>query len=149
MDSGLLFRGDHPASTITNRVNRGELVRLAPGVYTTDVVRDPAAVVRDHLFEIVRRLMPDGIVTDRSARTGTAVDGVSRANGSRQDDPSVYVKAMRYAHDFTASVDFSAYGEAKRQLTDANAFEDPDSAHRLQILGRRPAAAQHALWRQS
>lgn len=54
---------------------------------------------------------------------------------SRQDDPSVFVKAMRYAHDFTASIDFAEYNEAKKQLTDANAFEEPDSARRLRIPG--------------
>lgn len=51
---------------------------------------------------------------------------------------------MRFAHDLTASVDLSDYAEAKRQLTRANAFEEPDSVHRLQILGRRsPARPLH------
>lgn len=55
---------------------------------------------------------------------------------SRRDDPSVFIKAMRFAHDLTASVDLSDYAEAKRQLTRANAFEEPGSVRRLQILGR-------------
>lgn len=51
---------------------------------------------------------------------------------------------MRFAHDLTASVDLSDYAEAKRQLTRANAFEEPDSVRRLQILGRRsPARPLH------
>ncbi len=56
---------------------------------------------------------------------------------SRQDDSTVFIKAMRYAHDFTASIDFTDYAEAKRQLNEANAFEEPDSPRRLQILKRR------------
>ena len=76
MDSTLVFSDDQPASTIHNRVSRGELARLAPGVYTTETQRKPEDVVRDHMFEIIGRLMPDGVITDRSARSGTAVDGV-------------------------------------------------------------------------
>lgn len=67
---------------------------------------------------------------------------------SRQDDPSVFIKAMRYAHDFTASVDFSDYAEAKRQLVEANAFNEPDSVQRLRILGASmPASGTTAPWR--
>ncbi|NEE02288.1 Fic family protein [Phytoactinopolyspora halotolerans] len=55
---------------------------------------------------------------------------------SRQDDPSVLIKAMRYAHDFTAIIDFSDYAEAKRQLHEAHAFEEPDSARRLRVRPR-------------
>jgi Fic family protein len=72
---------------------------------------------------------------------------------SRQDDPSVFIKAMRYAHDFTESIDFTDYTdytdytEAKRQLTQANAFEEPDSIRRLQILGRRSLRPGMAPWR--
>lgn len=76
MVSTLVFARDQPASTINARVGRGELVRLAPSVYTTETERDPADVVREHLFEIVGRIMPGTVITDRSARTGTAVDGV-------------------------------------------------------------------------
>jgi hypothetical protein len=55
---------------------------------------------------------------------------------SRRDDASVYIKAMRYAHSFTASVDFSDYESAKDQLAQANAFEEPNSPDRLRILDR-------------
>lgn len=59
---------------------------------------------------------------------------------TRQDDATVFIKAMRYAHDFSASIDFSDYGDAKRQLEEANAFSEPDSAHRLQVPARRTAS---------
>jgi hypothetical protein len=63
------------------------------------------------------------------------LDGLRRL--SRNDDPSVYIKAMRYAHDFTHSVDFDDYEESKRLLEEAHAFDEPDSDQRLKILERR------------
>ncbi|WP_166355763.1 Fic family protein [Phytoactinopolyspora limicola] len=66
---------------------------------------------------------------------------------SRRNDASVFIKAMRYAHDFTASVDYTDYAKAKRQLTEANAFEDPDSANQLKILGRAPVPSPTTPWR--
>lgn len=74
--SDLIFSGDLPPATIADRVRRGVLVRLASGVYTTDVDREPAQVVRNNLFDIVGRLVLNAVITDRSARTGAPVDGV-------------------------------------------------------------------------
>ncbi|MGH3347418.1 MAG: Fic family protein [Nocardioides sp.] len=69
---------------------------------------------------------------------------------SRQNDPTVFIKAMRYTHDFTASVDYSEYAAMKAQLVEANAFEEPGSANRLKILGRETATpAPNAPWRDS
>lgn len=59
------------------------------------------------------------------------LDGLRRL--SRQHDPSVFIKAMRFAHDFTSSIDFSDDETARRMLTQANAFNEPDSADRLRI----------------
>lgn len=53
---------------------------------------------------------------------------------SRQDDPSIFIKSMRFLHDFTASIDFANYDQAKSELNAANAFDEPDSARRLRIL---------------
>jgi hypothetical protein len=63
---------------------------------------------------------------------------------SRRNDPSVYIKAMRYAHSFTASVDFSDYDAAKAQLEEANAFEEPDSPNRLRTLERVQSSSRPA-----
>lgn len=71
-----MFSSDLPAATINKRVGRGELTQLTRGVYTTEVDRDPAEGVREHLFEIVGRLIPGAVITDRSARIGLPVDGV-------------------------------------------------------------------------
>ena len=68
---------------------------------------------------------------------------------SRQDEPRVFIKAMRYAHDFTASIDYSDYATMKDQLTAANAFNEPESAERLRVLGREPAVASSMPWRRN
>lgn len=66
---------------------------------------------------------------------------------SRQDEPRVLIKAMRYAHDFTASIDYSDYATMKAQLTEANAFNEPESSDRLRVLGRERIIASPAPWR--
>ena len=76
MASDLVFTGDLPRSTITSRMARGELIRLASGVYSTEVGREPDDIVREHLYEIVGHLIPGAVITDRSARTGAPVEQV-------------------------------------------------------------------------
>ena len=67
---------------------------------------------------------------------------------SRRSDPSVFIKAMRYAQDFTASIDFSEYAVMRAQLEEANAFNEPESPDRLRVLGDWRAAADDAApWR--
>lgn len=67
---------------------------------------------------------------------------------SRNDQPGVLIKAMRYAQDFTASIDYSDYATMKAQLQEANAFEEPNSPNRLRVLGRRGASSP-APWSRS
>lgn len=58
---------------------------------------------------------------------------------TRQDDPSVLIKALRYGHDYTAQTDFSTLALATDSLRATNAFNEPDSAKRLRLptsLGR-------------
>ena len=50
---------------------------------------------------------------------------------SRSDDPSVIVKALRYANDFTSRIDFSDLDKARQELRAANAFEPPETGNRL------------------
>lgn len=67
---------------------------------------------------------------------------------SRRGDPSVFIKAMRYAHDFTASIEYADYATMRSQLEEANAFNEPESPERLRVVGREatPRAAG-APWR--
>ncbi len=72
----VVFASDAPSATITGRVRRGKLARLAAGVYTDDVISSPDAVVAREWPVIVGRMFPGAVVTDRSATTGGPVDGV-------------------------------------------------------------------------
>jgi hypothetical protein len=55
---------------------------------------------------------------------------------SRQDDPSVLIKALRYANDWTARIDFSDLDGARDQMTATNAFELPEEGVRLLMPSR-------------
>jgi hypothetical protein len=46
---------------------------------------------------------------------------------TRQDDPSVMIKALRFAHDYTAQIDFTDREAARAQLEATHAFNEPDS----------------------
>jgi len=74
--STIVFAADQPAATLSRRVARGELRRLATGVYTTDVDADPVAVTTSEWHIIVGGMLPLAVITDRSAQTGGPVDGV-------------------------------------------------------------------------
>jgi hypothetical protein len=76
VDTTIVFASDAPAATISVRVRRDELVRLAPGVYTSDVTSDPAAVTAREWPAIAGGMFPGAVITDRSAVTGGPVDGV-------------------------------------------------------------------------
>jgi hypothetical protein len=75
-DTTVVFASDAPTATIAGRVRRGELVRLAAGVYTSDVTSDPAAVTAREWPAIAGGMLPGAVITDRSAVTGGPVDGV-------------------------------------------------------------------------
>ena len=72
----IVFASNMPPATIAGRVRRGELVRLAAGVYTSDVTSDPGAVTAREWPAITGGLFPGAVITDRSAVTGGLVDGV-------------------------------------------------------------------------
>lgn len=101
MDNTIIFTGDVPASTLSSAVARGDVVRLARGVSTTDSTRAPDAVVRANWAKIVGRLLPDAVITDRSARSGAPVNGVLYlAHDARVRDlemPGLRVRARRGA----------------------------------------------------
>ena len=69
MDTTIVFASDVPPATIAGRVRRGELVRLAAGVYTSDVTSDPDAVTTREWPAIAGGLFPGAVITDRSAVT--------------------------------------------------------------------------------
>jgi Fic family protein len=60
---------------------------------------------------------------------------------SRQDDPSVLIKTLRYANDYTSQIPWYTTEMAQQTLTVTNAFKEPESDDRL-IL---PSALQRAV----
>ena len=70
-ENRVVLAGDLPAMTISRLVARGELTRLARGVYTAS--NDPENFVRQHFLEIAGRVFPQSVITDKSARTGRPV----------------------------------------------------------------------------
>lgn len=50
---------------------------------------------------------------------------------SRREDPSVLIKALRFANDWTARIDFSDLDRAKDQMAATNAFEIAEDGVRL------------------
>jgi len=50
---------------------------------------------------------------------------------SRQDQPSVLIKALRYVHDYTAQIPWDSTGAARRLLEATHAFNEPNSPDRL------------------
>jgi fido (protein-threonine AMPylation protein) len=83
MDSGIVFAEDLPGSTLHDGVARGELVRLARGVYSSYVDADPADVVRRSWRDIVGRRFPGAVVSDRSAMWAQPHDGYLFISSSR------------------------------------------------------------------
>jgi hypothetical protein len=75
MSSEIVFAEDLPSSTVHDGLARGELARLARGIYTSEVDADPADVVRRAWRTIVGRRFPDSVVTDRSAVWAQPHDG--------------------------------------------------------------------------
>jgi hypothetical protein len=59
---------------------------------------------------------------------------------SRDDDPSVYVKALRFLHDYTAQIDWTTHDTAEADLRTTNAFVETDDAPRLRLLRPVPPA---------
>jgi fido (protein-threonine AMPylation protein) len=57
---------------------------------------------------------------------------------SRDDDPSVFIKAMRFLHDYTSHVDWTTDDTAQADLRATNAFEEEDDSPRLRLLSDRP-----------
>ncbi len=94
MESRIIFAADVPDSTLHDRVARGELARLARGVYTTDVDAEPSEAVRRWWRKIVSHRFPGAVVTDRSVVWAQPHDGYLFIVSSRQgtlDLPGVTV----------------------------------------------------------
>lgn len=61
---------DMASATASRKVGAGEFRRVARGIVTDEIQGELEDVVERHLYELVGRLIPDAVVTDRSAREG-------------------------------------------------------------------------------
>jgi hypothetical protein len=73
----VVFASDTDKDRIARAVRRGELVKVGPGVYSSETGRPVAEVMRRRLWEIVGHAMPGAVIVDRSVR-----DGGFGANGT-------------------------------------------------------------------
>jgi hypothetical protein len=65
-----LSPGDLAPAVASRRVAAGRLRRIGRGVVTDDLDGGLEEIVADHLYEIIARLIPGAVVTDRSALVG-------------------------------------------------------------------------------
>lgn len=66
----VLFSGDEEPSRLSRMVRRGELRRLATGVYTTNLLDPPADVTRRNWAAITSHFCPGALIADRSVSIG-------------------------------------------------------------------------------
>ncbi|MHB1164327.1 MAG: Fic family protein [Candidatus Nanopelagicales bacterium] len=66
----LVYSSETDKDVIARAVRAGRLVRLASGIYTSQLDREPADVVRTYLWSIVGHALPGAVIVDRSARDG-------------------------------------------------------------------------------
>ena len=59
-----------PRSTVFDAVARGEVRRLARGLYTRNLIDSPELVLRRNLYDVVAAVYPSAVISDRSARLG-------------------------------------------------------------------------------
>ena len=59
-----------PRSTVSDAVARGELRRLARGLYTRNLTDPPEQVIRRNLYDVVAAFFPSAVIAERSARLG-------------------------------------------------------------------------------
>ena len=87
------------ASAVSRAVKRGDLRRLARGLYTRDLSSPPEEIVARHLWHIVGLLCPGAVIADRTAlEHGPASDGsVFVSAGSRREVrlPGLWLRARK------------------------------------------------------
>ncbi|MCQ3815096.1 MAG: hypothetical protein KTU85_11875, partial [Acidimicrobiia bacterium] len=58
------------STTLSKAVREGRIRRLAPKIYTADMVSEPAEVVLENRWRILAKLLPKAVIVDRSAAEG-------------------------------------------------------------------------------
>ena len=113
-------------------------------VYTMFLVAEVHPFI-DGNGRIARVMMNAELVASQQSKiivpTGFRSDYLSALRRlSRDDNPSVYIKALRFLHDYTAQIDWTTHATAEADLSSTNAFEETDDAPRLRLLRPVPPA---------
>jgi hypothetical protein len=72
----LVYASETDKDELYRARNRGDLIRIATGIYSGEVDKSAEDVVRAHLWEIVGHEMPGAVIVDRSVLDGgSGIDG--------------------------------------------------------------------------
>ncbi len=71
----IFFANAASRPTLSKAQSAGAIVKLARGLWTADVMSDPAEVTASNLWHIVAHFIPDAIVVDRTAAAAGRIDG--------------------------------------------------------------------------
>lgn len=90
-----VYSSETDKDVIARAVRAGRLVRLASGIYTSQLDREPADVVRTHLWSIVGHALPGGLFMSGEARSllDNLTRGRTTATGSSRKLSRAQVEA--------------------------------------------------------
>ena len=71
----LVFASETDKDVLRRARQRGALMRLASGIYSSETDKTPEDVVRLRLWQVVGHEMPDAVIVDRSARDSAGASG--------------------------------------------------------------------------
>lgn len=81
----LVYASEIDKDELSRARRRGDVVRIASGIYTSETDKPVEEVVRSRLWQIVGHEMPGAVIADRSARDGGyGVDGTLYVVASRR-----------------------------------------------------------------
>lgn len=66
----LVYASDVDKDVLRRATLRGDLIRLASGIYASETNRNPQDIVASRLWEVVGHELPGAVIVDRSARNG-------------------------------------------------------------------------------
>jgi len=74
--SEVFFSTREIANKIARALKKGDIRKIGPRLYTTNLKDTPAAIIKKHLWTIVSEYFPDGLIADRTAlENAPAKDG--------------------------------------------------------------------------
>ena len=95
----IVFGGGTESSRVSRGVARGDLRKMGPALYTSNLVDDAAGVVGRHLWEIAAHYAPRAVVSHRTAFEGRpSQDGtvfMTSSVGKRLDIPGLRLRVQK------------------------------------------------------